>query len=147
MKKKELVTIVTKTDSATMRGGTRWDVTHPAFVTDVLKTMAGLGVSLSVVGSVLLRPWTAGLIAGVLVALALFSSARTAGKRLGQGAGYGRILGWLLLQQFGLLLVLGWLLNVVKIHLVGFLVGAGVLPVAIVLTLVWYSIRRRHTQS
>lgn len=129
----------------TTGGQQRWDPSQPAFVVDVLKTLTGLWIAVSVLGALTIRPWFGGLLTGGLLAIALYLVAIQAGKAVALRRGHARVLAGLLLQQLGIWVLMAILLNVVKVHPVAFVLGVSILPVAIIVTLIWYAVQNKRT--
>ena len=125
----------------------RWDPSQPGFVIAVLRMMIGLWFALGIGGALGCRQGFGGLVSGGLVAIALYLLAIQAGRAITQQKQYIQTFGALLAQQMIIWLLMAILLCVVKVHPVAFVVGASILPVAIILTLSWYALQNRRMPS
>ena len=121
----------------------RWDPSEPGFLLAVLRTL--LFFCLLTLAVIFAVSSTAGIGAavGCAMAIALYVIALQGGRTFRRTQHYAKTMGWLLLPQFLLWMGMAWALAVVKIHPIGFVIGVSNLPLAIVLTLAWYVIRKR----
>jgi len=124
----------------------RWDPSQPAFIVDVLRVMVGMWIAICAIGAFRFHQGFGGLLAGGLLAIALYLAAIQAGRAVGQHQG-SRALFWLLVQQIGIWVVMALLLAVVRVHAVAFVLGVSILPGAIILTLLWYLVQSRRMPS
>jgi hypothetical protein len=124
----------------------RWDPSTPAFVDAVLRTMIGLGMIVSIVGSVIRPAAASGFISGGALAIMLYLVAMQAGRVFVRTQNYSRTMLWLALSQLILWVGMALLLAVAKVNPIGFVIGASILLVAILVTLLWYAVRKRRSQ-
>jgi hypothetical protein len=104
--------------------------------------MVGLWLAALLLGLAVWREGWWGLLAGGLLALALFGIAVIAGKRVLMLRG-GCALFLLFTGQLLLWAGMAYVLAVMKVHPLGFILGASILPVAIIVTLLWYVLRSK----
>ena len=125
----------------------RWDPSGAGFVPAVLRAMIGLGVAVVAIGAVGYWRGISGLVSGVVLALILFLVAMRAGTIFTRSGNFARTMFWLLLAQCLLWVGMAVLLAGIKVDPIGFVVGVSILPVAILVTLGWYAIRRSKLLS
>lgn len=125
----------------------RWDPSSPGFVTAVLRTMIGLFLIVILLGILRYRAGIWGLLSGGALAMILYLTAMHAGRVFVRTKNYTRTMLWLMLSQVILWVGMALLLAVVKVNPIGFILGVSVMPAAIILTLVWYHIRKRRLPS
>lgn len=125
----------------------RWDPCTPGFVVSALRVTIALWL-LSSLGCLWVLPtafW--GVISGGFVALASFLIVIQAGRRLSPTARYARLMLGLFGCHLLLWVMMAVLLAVIKVHPLGFLLGASVLPVAILGSLSWYLYQQKRMPS
>lgn len=119
----------------------RGDPCTPGFVVTVIRTMVlfwlvGMGGSL-----VVMREAFWGMTSGGAIALCAFLLVMHTGRQLSPTARYARLMLGLHLRHLLLWSAMAVLLAVLKVHPLGFLIGASVLPLAILAALAWYRVR------
>lgn len=125
----------------------RWDPATFGFVTTVLRVMLGMGVLVVAGGLFGYRVGVVGIVTGAVLAILLYLVAMRAGMVFSRTKNYSQTMLWLLLSQFILWVGMALSLAVAKVNPVGFLVGVSILPVAILVTLAWYALRKRWMPS
>ncbi|MHB9131889.1 MAG: hypothetical protein ACYDBB_12490 [Armatimonadota bacterium] len=130
-----------------MLDSVRWDPSQPGFIVAVLRTLVGLWLLVSLLGLLLFRSGFWGLFTGGLAAVALYAIAILTGKIFTQTSRFTGTLFWLLMLQFGVWIGIAVLLAVAKVHPLGFVIGVSILPIAIIITLIWYHVQRKRTSS
>lgn len=121
----------------------RWDPSEPGFVRAVLRTLLLLSALTILTAFLISAKWGIGAVAGVIIAAGLYLIAMLAGRSFQRSQNFVKIMSWLLFPQFFLWVGMAWLLAGAKVHPLGFVFGVTNLPVAILLTLAWYHIRKR----
>lgn len=107
-------------------------------VTDVLRCMVGLSIMVTAGGSLFVPRLWSGLLAGSLVAIALFLVAMQTGRVLTRTMKMSSSMIFLQLAQVGVWIGMGVAIMECKVDPLGFVFSFSILPVAIVLTLAWY---------
>jgi hypothetical protein len=125
----------------------RWDPCTPGFVLSVLRATIALWLLASLLCIYIYRPVFWGVLSGGFIALAALLIIIRVGRQLSPTAHYAPMM--LGLHGLHLLLWVGmaFLLAVVRVHPLGFLLGASVLPMAIVGTLAWYLVQQKRMPS
>lgn len=121
----------------------RWDPSEPGFVMSVLWTLLLLCALTILTAFLISLKWGIGVVSGVIIAVGLYLIAMLAGRSFQRSRNFVKIMSWLLLPQFFLWIGMAWLLAEAKVHPLGFVVGVTNLPLAVLLTLAWYLIRKR----
>lgn len=121
----------------------RWDPSEPGFVMSVLRTLLLLSALTMLSAFLISSKWGIGVVSGVIIAAGLYLTAMLAGRSFQRSRNFVKIMSWLLLPQFFLWIGMAWLLAGAKVHPLGFVIGVTNLPVAVLLTLAWYMIRKR----
>lgn len=122
----------------------RWDASQPLFARDVLLTLIGCWLVISGIGAISCRREFLGLLTGGLLVIALYLIAFQAGSRLIQHKKFLTIMLALMAQQAIIWIAMAVLLLVVKVRPVAFTLGASILPIAIVVTFLWYRVQSRR---
>ncbi len=126
-------------------GAPQWDVTHPDFLVTVLRAMVGLGIVADLISVLWFRPAFWGVFTGGLLAIALLLVALQAGRVFVRHKHFARIMLWLTGGQVLLWAIMALLIIVVKVDAAGFAFGVSILPIAIVVTtLYWWLIARKR---
>lgn len=125
----------------------RWDPSLPGFLVAVLRVLLVLLALVCGTSAVRFPTALPGVVAGGILALALYLAALQVGRVFLRTLSFTRAMVWLLLQQFILWVGMALLLLVARVDPIGFVFGVSILPVAPVLTLVWYAIQRRRLRS
>ena len=118
-----------------------WDIRQPGFLVTILRVMAALGIVATLGGLVCARPEFFGLLSGAGLAIALYLTAQQTGRILARTRSFSAVMFWLAGAQLALWGVMAVLIVTVKVDPLGFVLGVSVLPIAIVLTtLYWWLI-------
>lgn len=125
----------------------RWDPSLPGFTTAVLRTLCGCYGVIVVAGMLASPPALSGLIAGGGLAVALYLIALQAGRVFVRTKNFAKVMAWLIVSQCIIWVGTAVLVAAIKVHPIGFVLGVSILPLAIVVTLAYYAIRKELSKS
>jgi hypothetical protein len=125
----------------------RWDPSTPGFVLSVLRATVLLWLCESLITLFSYRSAFWGVLSGGFIALAALLIIIRAGRQLSPTAHYAPIMIGLFCLHLLIWVLMAVLLAFVKVHPLGFLLGASALPAAIVGTLAWYLLQGKRTAS
>lgn len=125
----------------------RWDPCTPGFVLTVLRATVVLWLAASLATFIGCRALFWGVLSGGFIALAALLIIIRAGRQLSPTTRYTPVMFGLFCLHLLLWALMAVLLAFVKVHPLGFLLGASVLPTAIVGTLSWYLLQQRRMPS
>lgn len=117
------------------------------FVKAVLRMMVALWFVVIIVGTLLYHAGFWGFISGGGLAIIIYLVVMQAGRIFISSQSYAKTMAWLILAHFVLWIVMAVLLAAIKVNPLGFILGASILLGAIILTLVWFTVRKRRLPS
>lgn len=122
----------------------RWDVADPRFLLTTFYVMAGLGIAVTVVGTLIAPRAFSGLLSGVILAWLLYLATMVGGRIAVYAKHFAPAMFWLFGAQVVLWLGMAVMLIVVKVDPIGFVIGVSVLPgTAVLVTCYWWLIRHK----